>query len=50
MNFEPKERDNNIVLSPIKLPKLLNSSSSSIANLANLVRIKVKEECRLLNK
>ena len=44
MDFKPKERDDNIVLSPIKLPKLLNSSSSSIANLANLVRMEVEKE------
>ena len=44
MNFKPKKRDDNIVLSLIKLSKLLNSSSSLIVNLANLARMEVKEE------
>ena len=50
MDFEPKERDNDIVLSPIELPKPLNSPSSSTANLANLARMEAEEERRLLNE
>ena len=50
MDFEPKERDDNIVLSPIELSEPLNSSSSSIANLADLARMEAEEECRLLDE